>query len=86
MDIQDIGLYWWLRQLGIYLQFRRPQFDPWVIKIPLRREWLPAPVFLPGKSHEQRSLTGSIGLQRVGHDWATKHAHKDISSFWLLQV
>ena len=23
---------------------------------PLRREWLSTPVFLPGKSHEQRSL------------------------------
>ena len=26
------------------------------------------PVFLPGESHGQRSLAGSIGLQRVGHD------------------
>ena len=25
---------------------------------PLRREWHPTPVFLPGKSHEQRSLEG----------------------------
>ena len=27
-------------------------------KIPWRREWLPTPVFLPGKSHGQRSLAG----------------------------
>ena len=26
---------------------------------PLRREWLPTPVFLPGESHGQRSLVGS---------------------------
>ena len=26
--------------------------------IPWRREWLPTPVFLPGESHEQRSLVG----------------------------
>ena len=26
-------------------------FDPWVWKIPWRREWLPTPVFLPGESH-----------------------------------
>ena len=32
---------WWLRQQRIYLQFRRPGFDPWVGKIPWRREWLP---------------------------------------------
>ena len=28
----------------------------WVGKIPWRRKWLPPPVFLPGESHEQRSL------------------------------
>ena len=33
-----------------------PGFDPWVRKIFWRREWLPTPVFLPGKPHEQRSL------------------------------
>ena len=33
-------------------------FDPWVGKIPRRREWLPTPVFLPGEFHGQRSLTG----------------------------
>ena len=33
-------------------------FDPWVRKIPWRRKWLPTPVFLPGKSHGQRSLVG----------------------------
>ena len=27
----------------------RSKFDPWVGKIPRRREWLPTPVFLPGK-------------------------------------
>ena len=35
----------------------------------------PPAVFLPGKFHGQRSLVGyiqSIGLQRVGHDLATK--------------
>ena len=33
-------------------------FDPWLGKIPWRREWLPAPVFLPGKSQGQRGLVG----------------------------
>ena len=27
-------------------------------KNPLRRKWQPTPVFLPGESHRQRSLTG----------------------------
>ena len=32
--------------------------DPWVEKIPWRRDWLSTPVFLPGEFHEQRSLAG----------------------------
>ena len=35
---------------------KRHRFDPWVRKIPWRRAWQPTPVFLPGESHEQRSL------------------------------
>ena len=36
----------------------RRRFDPWVGNIAGRREWQPSPVFLPGKSHGQRSLVG----------------------------
>ena len=39
-------------------QCRRLGFIPWVRKIPWRRAWQPTPVFLPGKSHGQRSLEG----------------------------
>ena len=34
------------------------RFDPWVKKILWSRKWQPAPVFLPGKFHGQRSLVG----------------------------
>ena len=37
---------------------RRPEFDPWVRKIPWRRKWQPTPVFMSGKSHGWRSLVG----------------------------
>ena len=52
----------------IWLQWRRPGFDPWVRKIPWRRKWQTTPV-----SHGQRSLVElqSMGSQRVGHDWTT---------------
>ena len=42
-------------------------FDPWVRKIPLRRDWQAAPVFLPGEFHGQRSLVGysSLGLKEL---------------------
>ena len=39
-------------------QYRRLGFNPWVWKIPWRREWQPTPVFLPGESQRQRSLEG----------------------------
>ena len=35
---------------------RRHRFHPWGGKILWRKKWQPTPVFLPGKSHGQRSL------------------------------
>ena len=42
------------------------RFDPWVEKIPERRAWQPTPLSVSGKSHEQRSLAGYMGLH-VAH-------------------
>ena len=53
------------QMIKICLQCRRPGFDPWVGKIPWKREWQPNPIFLPGEVHAQ-----TMGLQRVGHYWA----------------
>ena len=49
---------WWLRWERICLQCRRSGFNPWVRKVPWRREWLPTPVFLSGEFYGQRSLAG----------------------------
>ena len=46
------------RLIIISLQCRRPGFDPWVQKIPRRREQQLTPVFLPGEFHGQKSLVG----------------------------
>ena len=43
----------WFRQC---LQCRRPEFDPWIGRIPCRRGWQPTPVFLPAEFHWQSSL------------------------------
>ena len=49
------------------------RFFPW------RRKWQPTPVFLPGKSHGQKSLVGySPWGCRVRHDLATK-------SYWIMR-
>ena len=54
-DLPDPGLN---PHLLCLLQWRRPRFDPWVRKIPWKREWLLTPVFLPGEFHAQRILAG----------------------------
>ena len=38
----------------------RRRFDPWVGKIPWRRKWQPNRACLPGESHGQRSLVGTV--------------------------
>ena len=45
-------------------QCRRRKFDPWIGQIPWSRKWQPNPVFLPGKSHGNRSL---VGYSPCGH-------------------
>ena len=75
------GLPWWLTGYSIFLECRRPGFDPWVGNIPWRRKWQPTPVPLLGESHGQRSLMGySPWGHRVGHDWATSLSLKMISN------
>ena len=34
------------------------RFNPWVRKMPWRREWLPTSIFLPGEFHGKKSLAG----------------------------
>ena len=60
---------WWLRWQRICLQCRRPGFNPWIRKIPWRRQWHPTPVLLPGKSHGWRSL---VGCTPWGHKSRTR--------------
>ena len=55
-------------------RYRRHRFYPWVRNIPWRRKWQSTPVFLPGKSHGQKSLVSYSpwGCKRVGYDLVTK--------------
>ena len=64
--VGSMGCYhiWWCR---------RPRFHLWVGKIPWRKEWLTHSSILTWKiswSEEPGGLQ-SMGLQRVGHNWAT---------------
>ena len=49
--LQFLGLPLWLSWSRIHLQCGKPGFDPWVEKIPWRKERLPTPVSWPGEFH-----------------------------------
>ena len=46
----------------------QPWFDPWVRKIPWRREWPSTPVFLLGETHGEWSLAGYSSWGRKESD------------------
>ena len=63
------GLPWWLRGSSVCLQGGRPGLNPWVRKIPWRREWQPTPAFFLKNSTDRGAWwLLSIESQRVGHD------------------
>ena len=74
------GLPRWLSGKESACQGRRHGLNPWVRKIPWRRKWQPIPVFLPGKSHGQRSLAcySPWDHKRVSHDLAIQQYHTRI--------
>ena len=55
---------------SVCLQCRRPEFDPWVGKIPWRRKWQPHSSILAWRIAwtEEPGGLQSTGSQRVGHD------------------
>ena len=63
-------------------------FDPWVRKIPWRRERLPIPVFLPGDLHGQRSLAdhGPWGRRESDMTEVTKHTSAYLRLLFLLAI
>ena len=68
-------LPWWLRGLSVCLQCGRPEFDPWVGKIPGEGNSNPfqysclETVLLPWR--EEPGRLQSMGSRRVRHNWAT---------------
>ena len=58
----DINKYWaslGARRLRIYLPVQETWDQPLSQEDPREKKWQPALVFLPGKSHGQRSLWGT---------------------------
>ena len=57
--------------------YRSVIFSMYVSSVVWRRKWLRSPVFLPGESHEQRSLVGYSlwGCKESDRTEATSHAY-----------
>ena len=75
------GLPRWFSGKELAWQCRRHRFDPWIRKIPWRMKWQPTPVFLPGKSHGQRSLMGYSPWGRMESDMTEQlstHTHTPV--------
>ena len=75
-DMQITSPSWQCRRLG---------FDPWVKKIPWRREWLPTPVFLLGELNEQKSLVG-YSLWDLKESDMTEGRTLEFFPFWQIAL
>ena len=69
------------------LPCRRHIFDPWVGKIPWRMKWQPTSLFLPEKSHGQRSVMASSPkghkeLDMMKHSSIHMSAHSLMLFIW----
>ena len=74
--LRQSGLPWWLSGKETACQCRRHGFDPWVGKIYWSRKWWPTPVFLPGKSHRERSLA----VKPTVHGLAKEYTNEQINN------
>ena len=54
--------------------------------IPWRRKWQPTPIFLPGKSHGQRSLVGLWGRKESDMTENSTHTRNRLSFSWVCRV
>ena len=63
---------------------REHRFNPWVRKIPWRRAWQPTPAFLPGESHEHRSLAGYSLQSQTGLNRLSTAQHTTLLPYQIL--
>ena len=66
--------FWVIQLVKNLFTMQKTQVRSWVGKSPWRRKWWPTPALLPGEIPwtEEPGGLQSMGLQRVGHDLATK--------------
>ena len=82
------GLLLWLSWSRIHLQCGTPGFDPWIGKMPWRRERVPTPVFWPGEFYglyspwgcKESDTTERLSFSLSGELWASKLTPKSKAS------
>ena len=75
-----------LTTLIIFVHGGRPRFDPWVGKIPWRRERLPTQVFWPGElhglySHKESDTTEQLSLKTMTQNYGFYFMEK-VNNWW----
>ena len=68
-----------VKNLSTNQEAQETWFDPWVGKMPWRREWQPIPVFLAGESHGQRNLAGYS-------PWGRQESNTTEDTRWFLKA
>ena len=68
------------KNLPANAESKRCMFNPWVRKIPWNSKWQLTPIFFAWKIPwtEEPGRLQSMSLQRVRHNWGTKHSTFDI--------
>ena len=62
------------------------QADPWIRKIPWRREWKPTPVSLPGESHGLKGMAGCSPWGRMQEEIMEAYKMGNQANWWYDSV
>ena len=65
--------------------YKRHKFDIWIREVSWNRKWQPAPVFLPGEFHGQRSLVGYSPWVVKSRTQLSTHTHTRLNEINFLR-
>ena len=80
------GLLSWISSKEFAWQCRRHKrcrFDPWVGKIPWRREWQPTPILLLGESHGRGAWWDTVHRVPKSQTWLSDFTHFTNASWYI---
>ena len=72
-ECTPVILYLWSGDVGLIPGQDNPSWS---------RKWQPTPVFLPGKSHGQRSLAATVHRVPKSYTWLNTHTRENLKTHW----